>query len=184
MIGLKSYWLQPFITYSRTRLAAELLLHGKFGFRETRLSRGATVLQLAQDENIWTPHVCSLILLIAIYVHVYLHILWLKQGSHLIQIYNLQIFLSDLIDSINLYRKRCSIERRLAISFFSPFIITKQGQWYLEAWSHFFFNYMTNDSKQIPVHRIITMCNLISYMFIVLKRGIRTCRCLTTARKI
>lgn len=108
----------------------------------------------------------------------------IKQGSHFIQIYNLQIFLSDLIDSINLYRKRCSIERGLAISFFSPFIITKQGQWYLEAWSHFFFNYMTNDSKQIPVHRIITMCNLISYMFIVLKRGIRTCRCLTTARKI
>lgn len=127
-----------YIYSTRTRLAAELLLHGKFGFRETRLSRGATVLQLAQDENIWTLHVCSLILIIAIYVHVYLHILWLKQGSHFIQIYNLQIFLSDLIDSINLYRKRCSIERGLAVSFFSPFIITKQGQWYLEAWSHFF----------------------------------------------
>lgn len=184
MIGLKSYWLQPFITYTRTRLAAELLLHGKFGFRETRLSRGATVQQLAQDENIWKLHVCSLILLIAIYVHVYLHILWLKQGSHCIQIYNLQIFLSDLIDSINLYRKRCSIERGLAISFFFALYHNEARPVIFGSMVTFFFNYMTNDSKQIPVHRIITMCNLISYMFIVLKRGIRTCRCLTTARKI
>lgn len=155
MIGLKSYWLQPFITYSRTRLAAELLLHGKFGFRETRLSRRATVLQLAQDENIWTLHDLQS-------TDIFIRFDWFYKSIS----------------------KKMFNRKEVGYKFFFALYHNEARPVIFGSMVTFFFNYMTNDSKQIPVHRIITMCNLISYMFIVLKRGIRTCRCLTTARKI